>query len=53
MAARAMTTVRIKDMVTMITTTSTMATKERMAISHSRPNPKCPTLMQLLAVATL
>lgn len=53
MAARAMTTVRIKDTDTMIITTSTMTTKERMAINNSRPNPKCPTLMQLLGVATL
>lgn len=53
MVARAMTMVRIKDTVMMITTTSTMTTKERMATSNSRPNPTCPTLMQLLGAATL
>lgn len=53
MVARAMTMVRIKDTDTMITTTSTMTTKERMAISNSRPSPTCPILMQLPGGATL
>lgn len=51
--ARAMIMVRIKDTGTMITTTNIMTNKERMATSSSRPNPTCPTLMQLLGGATL
>lgn len=53
MVARAMTMVRIKDTDTMITTMSTMTTREPMAINNSRPSPTCPTLMQPLGVATL
>lgn len=53
MVIRAMTMAQIKGTDMMITTTSTMTTKERMAINNSRRNPTCPTLMRLLGGATL
>ena len=53
MVARVMTMKRTKDTDMTITTTSTMTIKVRMAISNSRLNPICPTLMRRLGGATL